>query len=104
MLHKAIHDRARPGAVAAGIDRDEIGGRGQGGKSVFRSNCRDPLPARGNPSDHLPEVGLILQCSECGLGCKPVHAEMMADLVKGARVFRRRDRIADARAGQAISL
>jgi len=73
MLHQSVDDGASVNTVAAAVDGDEIGGRGQGNKPVGRGDRGDPLAlyAALRPAAEAGYGGVIFDGSHWLLSLSP---------------------------------
>ena len=58
--HQCVENRLRESAIAATVNGDEIGGRGEGAEPVFFGDLGDPAARLGDLSLNLFQVALIL--------------------------------------------
>ena len=92
------------GAVAAAIDGDEVGGRGDWRQAVVAGDGGDGVAACSDVGESGLQVGLVRQSGECGDLGLAVDPEMVAHLVEGADGLGFADGVAAAQAGQTVGL
>src|SRR5690606_30279130 len=89
-------------SVPAAIDGDKIRGGWNGFKAIRLSDCSDTVPTGLYFHNNVVQVGLILERCYCCCLRKPVHCEMIPNLVEGFDGFGSAYNIAAPDSGKTI--